>query len=263
MITLTELAPGPTGGDLLLVGPSLGTAVETLWGEAAVLLGESYRVVGWDLPGHGHSPVATGPFSLADLADAVLDAVGSPFHHAGVSVAGAVGLHLGLTGSELVRSSAVVCSGAKLGTREAWQERAALVRSEGVGALVDGSRARWFSDRTRAERGEIVEALLAELPGMDAASYAWLCEALGKHDVRAQLGQITVPTLALCGGDDVVCPPELMAEVADGVQKGRLTVLPEVGHLAPAEDPAGTAAALGGTGAAAPGRPTWRAPTRR
>lgn len=244
MITLTELAPGPAGGDLLLVGPSLGTAVSTLWGEAAVLLGETYRVVGWDLPGHGASPAATGAFSLTNLADAVLDAVGSPFHYAGVSVAGAVGLHLGLTGSELVRSVAVVCSGAKLGTRESWQERAALVRAEGVEALVDGSRARWFSDRTRAERGEVVETLLAELPGMDAASYAHLCEALGEHDVRSRLGEITTPTLALCGGDDVVCPPELMAEVADGVRAGRLVVLPQVGHLAPAEDPSGTAAAI-------------------
>lgn len=244
MITLTELAPGPAGGDLLLVGPSLGTAVETLWGEAAVLLGASFRVVGWDLPGHGASPAATGPFTLPQLADAVLDAVRSPFHHAGVSVAGAVGLHLALTGSERVRSVAVVCSGAELGTREAWQERATLVRSAGVGALVEGSRQRWFSDRSRAERRDVVEVLLAELPGVDPASYAYLCEALGEHDVRARLPGITVPTLALAGGDDVVCPPAMMAEVAQGVRSGTLVVLPGVGHLAPAEDPASTASAL-------------------
>ena len=34
------------------------------------------------------------------------------------------------------------------------------------------------------------------------------------------------------------------AEVADGVREGRLVVLPEVGHLAPAEDPEATVAAL-------------------
>ena len=126
MITITELAPGPAGGETLLVGPSLGTAVASLWGAAAALLGERYRVLGWDLPGHGASSPASGPFSLAELADAVLDAVGSPFHYAGVSVAGAVGLHLALTGDPRVLSTAVVCSGAKLGTRESWQERAAL-----------------------------------------------------------------------------------------------------------------------------------------
>ena len=244
MITITELAPGPAGGATLLVGPSLGTAVASLWGAAAALLGERHRVLGWDLPGHGASAPATGPFSLAGLADAVLDAVGSPFHHAGVSVAGAVGLHLALTGDPRVLSTAVVCSGAKLGTREAWQERAALVRDQGIGPLVEGSRERWFSDRTRRERPELVEALLTELQGMDAASYAYLCEALGEHDVRSRLSGISIPTLALCGGDDVVCPPELMAEVADGVRDGRLVVVPEVGHLAPAEDPEATVAAL-------------------
>lgn len=255
MITLTELAPGPTAGDLLLVGPSLGTAVESLWGEAAALLGDRFRVVGWDLPGHGASPPATGAFSLADLAGALVAAVGAPFHYAGVSVAGAVGLHLALTGDERVRTVAVVCSGAKLGSREAWRERAALVRDQGIGPLVAGSRERWFSDRSRAERGPVVEALLAELPGMDAASYAWVCEALGEHDVRSRLGSITVPTLALCGADDVVCPPDLMAEVADGVQRGALVVLPEVSHLAPAEDPRGVTGALTTwVGSGGPGR---------
>lgn len=244
MITITELAPGPAGGETLLVGPSLGTAVASLWGAAAALLGERYRVLGWDLPGHGASSPASGPFSLAELADAVLDAVGSPFHYAGVSVAGAVGLHLALTGDPRVLSTAVVCSGAKLGTRESWQERAALVREQGIGPLVEGSRERWFSDRTRSERPEVVEALLTELQGMDAASYAFVCEALSEHDVRSRLAEIDVPTLAVCGGDDVVCPPELMAEVADGVREGLLVVLPEVGHLAPAEDPEATVAAL-------------------
>lgn len=244
MLTLTELAPGPTGGDTLLVGPSLGTAVSSLWGEAAVLLGSRFRVLGWDLPGHGASESASGPFTLDQLADELLDAVGSPFHYAGVSVAGAVGLHLALTGHKNVRSVAVVCSGAKLGTRESWQERAALVRAEGIMPLVEGSRERWFSDRTRAEKGAVVEALLHELTEVNPSSYAYVCEALGEHDVRARLGEITIPTLALCGGDDVVCPPDLMAEVADGVPNGRLVVLPEVGHLAPAEDSQGVVDAL-------------------
>ena len=32
-------------------------------------------------------------------------------------------------------------------------------------------------------------------------------EALSEHDVRSRLAEIDVPTLALCGGDDVVCRP--------------------------------------------------------
>ncbi len=74
MLALTELAPGPAGGDTLLVGPSLGTAVSSLWGEAAALLGARFRVLGWDLPGHGASEPASGPFTLDQLADELLDA---------------------------------------------------------------------------------------------------------------------------------------------------------------------------------------------
>ena len=243
MITLTELAPGPAGSPLLLVGPSLGTAVASLWADAAAALGAHVRVVGWDLPGHGASAPASG-FGLDDLAAELVARVDEPFHYAGVSVAGAVGLHLGLLGSDLVRSVAVVCSGAKLGTSESWHERAALVCASGTGALVEGSRSRWFSDATRAGRSDLVEALLAELAEVDDAGYAAVCEALAAHDVRARLGEVTVPVLALGGADDTVCPPAMLAEVASGVASGRHVSLTDVAHLAPAEAPAATVAAL-------------------
>lgn len=45
------------GGDpadpLLVLGPSLGTALRTLWTAAARVLAGEFHVVGWELPGHG------------------------------------------------------------------------------------------------------------------------------------------------------------------------------------------------------------------
>src|SRR5262245_44113221 len=54
-LAFTRLAGEPGRGDLLVVGPSLGTSVDVLWQAAADLLGERFEVVGWDLPGHGRS----------------------------------------------------------------------------------------------------------------------------------------------------------------------------------------------------------------
>ena len=67
-----QLTPTNPSLPLLVVGPSLGTTVETLWSACASELANAYDVVGWDLPGHGRSPAATVPFSVADLAAAVL-----------------------------------------------------------------------------------------------------------------------------------------------------------------------------------------------
>ena len=55
---------------LLIVGPSLGTAVGTLWGPCAAQL-VGFEVVGWDLPGHGLSRPAAEGFTVKDLAASV------------------------------------------------------------------------------------------------------------------------------------------------------------------------------------------------
>src|SRR5215216_2330190 len=97
-LAATRLAGQAGVGDLLVVGPSLGTSVEALWGECASLLGDEFEVVGWDLPGHGRSLPASVAFTVADLAAAVreLRDDGRNVWYAGISVGGAVGLQLAL-----------------------------------------------------------------------------------------------------------------------------------------------------------------------
>jgi 3-oxoadipate enol-lactonase / 4-carboxymuconolactone decarboxylase len=106
-------------GELLLLGPSLGTSAGTLWSAAAQRLTQRARVVGWDLPGHGASP-APGGFGIPELAAAVLAladeiAPGAAFHYAGDSIGGAVGLQLLLDAPERVKSATLLCTGAVIG----------------------------------------------------------------------------------------------------------------------------------------------------
>lgn len=246
-LALRHLA-GTPGRPVLVVGPSLGTASGRLWGEVATRL-EGWNVLGWDLPGHGHSPAAdrlTPGFSMAVLADAVLAAVGEavgdvPFGYAGDSVGGAVGLQLALDHPGRVSSLTVLCSAASFGGPAGWGERAALVRAEGMAPMVVSSPARWFGSAISAERRA---AALGDLASVDPEGYARVCAALGGFDVRDRLRDITVPLLAVAGAEDVATPPAVLAEIADGVPDGRLEVLDGVGHLAPYEAPERVAALL-------------------
>lgn len=241
-IATTELQPGPGTADVLVVGPSLGTAVEPLWGACAERLAARFRVIGWDLPGHGRSRPASGPFELADLARAVADLVRDAAPegrrwYAGVSAAGAVGLHLALDAPELFEAVAVVCSGARIGEPAGWHERAELVRREGTAAQVEPSAHRWFASGFVERDPATAAALLASLQRADAGSYARVCEALAAHDVRDRLARVRVPVLAIAGAADVVTPPSLADEVAAGVPDGRAAVVEGAAHLAPAERP--------------------------
>ncbi|MET0820528.1 MAG: alpha/beta hydrolase [Aeromicrobium sp.] len=241
--TITGVAlGGRTDAPLMLLGPSLGTSATTLWGGAAEELTADFQVVGWELPGHGHGAPATAPFTMAELAQGVLtlaDELGgdSAFHLAGDSVGGAVTLQLALDAPARVITAAVLCSGARIGTPDTWHERAATVRASGTGAVVSGSAQRWFApgflDREPA-RGS---ALLHALQGTDAESYARVCEVLAGFDVTERLPEISAPVLAVAGEHDVPTPPSSLRTIADGVRHGRLVVLDDVAHLAPAEAP--------------------------
>jgi len=241
------LSPVRELGDkpLLVVGPSLGTST-LLWSQAGALLGNDFDVVAWDLPGHGVSPAAAETFTVAELAESVVDLVdsiapGARFHYAGVSLGGAAGLQLGIKHGERLKSLSVQCSGAKIGTPEGWLERAETVRNQGTPVMIEGSAQRWFAPGFMEHEPERSSQLLHTLRDADRFSYAFCCEALAGFDVRNDLGSIRVPTQALAGAEDTVAPPSMAKEIADGITAGGGTAnaatLAGVAHLAPFEAP--------------------------
>ncbi|MFC6355913.1 alpha/beta fold hydrolase [Luethyella okanaganae] len=234
---------GPAGAPLVVLGSSLGTST-ILWEDVVPSLAREYRVVAWDLPGHGASPAVSASFSVGDLADAVVAAVGEPFLYAGVSLGGAVGLTLGLRHPALVRRVAILSSGAKLGDPDGWHERAAHVRAQSTSSVIIGSAQRWFAPDSLSRRPGLSGRLLHALQDADDESYALCCEALAAYDVRGQLGEIGIPVLALWGEHDLVAPEEKSVEIASAVGDGRIVEVKDAAHLPPAEQPAATLDAL-------------------
>ena len=247
-LVLTRLA-GDTGSPrLLLLGPSLGTDVETLWGSAVRRLGDGVEVVGWDLPGHGRSPAATASFSVADLADVVRAraeelAAGRPTSYAGVSVGGAVGFLLAADPGPVGRV-ATLASAPRLGEPTSWAERAERVRRAGTSAIVEGSAGRWFAPGFLERDPATGNGLLLRLREVDDESYALTCEALAAYDARPLLDTVALPLLVVAGEHDPVVPPDVAAAAADAVPGAMLAVMDGVAHLPPAEAPEATTALL-------------------
>jgi 3-oxoadipate enol-lactonase / 4-carboxymuconolactone decarboxylase len=232
---------------LLVLGPSLGTSAQTLWSQAATHLTESFEPIAWDLPGHGTNTTVGQPFTLGELATGVLamidallaerDAAGTSFVYAGDSIGGAVGLHLLLKAPTRVSSAVLLCTGAKIGEPGSWHERAATVRASGTTAVLEASATRWFTPGFLDRAPETGTALLHALRDADPEGYAQACEALATHDVRDRLATIHTPVLAVAGRNDVPTPPASLQAIATGVSNGRLVVLDNTAHLAPAEQP--------------------------
>ena len=160
-----------------------------------------------------------------------------PFLYAGDSVGGQVGLQLLLEHPDRVLGAVLCCTGARIGTPESWAERIEQVRRSGTASLIAATAGRWFAPGFLERHPDRGSALLHALRDTGVAGYTAVCAALAGFDVRERLGEITAPVVAVAGAHDQVCPPELLQEIADGVRHGRLEVLPDVAHQAPAEDP--------------------------
>ncbi|NNG37730.1 alpha/beta fold hydrolase [Flexivirga sp. ID2601S] len=248
-VTLTDLGGG-SGEPVLVLGPSLGTSVRRLWGAAVTRL-SGFRVLGWDLPGHGSSPAAREPFTVGELAAAVRAEVqaalgegAAPYSYAGDSIGGAVGLQLLVDAPDRCDRAMVFCGAAKFGTPEGWHDRAATVRAEGMAPLVASGPARWFGSAVVARPTADSRAVVQEQADVDAESYALACEALAAFDLTDRLPEIETPLLVVAGSDDVATPPDGLRALSESVAHGSYVELAGVGHLAPLEAPSESAHAI-------------------
>ncbi|MCU1639581.1 MAG: hypothetical protein JWL94_2228 [Microbacteriaceae bacterium] len=240
-----------TGGDpdpqTVVLGSSLGTTT-ALWDGVVPALAEHYRVLRFDLPGHGLSPATTEPFGVADLADAVIALVdsvgGGTFHYAGISLAGTVGLELALRHPDRLRNLAVICSGAKIGAAEGWLTRAGQIRAGGTASVVAGSAERWFAPGFLDRDPAAGSAALSTLLDVDDESYALCCEALAAFDVTTEVQGIRSPTLCASGEFDLPTPTAQLQDLAARIPGARHVTIAGVAHLPALERPDTVAALL-------------------
>jgi 3-oxoadipate enol-lactonase len=248
---------GPPDGRPMILGPSLGTSF-AIWEPQLAALIRTHRVLRWDLPGHGASPAepmagsssalipTDGTATVADLAELVLraaDAQGwEQFAYAGISLGGAVGLHLAVHHPERLTALSVVSSSARFGDPSTWRERAADVRARGTEFMIASRPGVWFAPGFEdTPRGT---ALVEDLRSTDAVGYAACCDAIAAYDLRASLAEVSVPTLVVAGREDPAAPPAYAREIADCVPGAALVEVAGAAHLANAECPDAVTAAL-------------------
>lgn len=224
---------------IVFVG-SLGTDRE-MWRPQLDILSPQHPLVLVDHPGHDGKPIPDHPFSVEDLADAVVvvaDGLGlDRFHLAGLSLGGMVGMALAAKYPERIERLAVLCSSAHMPPADAWRDRADLVRREGTEAVVGAVAGRWFTDRFRSAQPSTVRWAEQMLLDVDPVGYARCCEAIADMDLRPELGRITAPTLVIGGVDDPATPPPHAETIAAGIADSTLELLERAAHLANVEQP--------------------------
>lgn len=244
---LHAVEDGPAHAPVLVLGPSLGTDTGLFDAQVGRFAGD-YRVLRYDLRGHGGSEVVPGPCTMADLADDVLSLLDERrverFSYLGVSIGGAIGQQLALTVPERLDHLAVVASAARFADPPSWRVRAAQVREQGTEVLVASRTGTWFTAAWAEAHPAAAERLLDMLRTTPAEGYAACCEAIGEFDVRSRLAEVRVPTLVLAGAEDPATPVDMVRSIADGIPGAAFVRVPGAAHLPVATHPEAVDAAL-------------------
>ncbi len=241
-VTVHHQVDGPEEAPVVVLSNSLGTTTR-LWDAQAPVLAREFRVVRYDLRGHGRSPLAQGPEpgGIADLGGdllALLDRLGvERAHLCGVSIGGMTSMWVAANAPERVGRMVVCCSSAKFPDPRIWAERAATVRAHGLDPIADAGLARWFTPAWLARDPRRAAAIRAMLCGQPPEGYAALCEVLERMDLRPSLPRIQAPTLVIVGADDPATPLAHGKVIAAGIPGAQLAVVEDAAHLAVIEQP--------------------------
>jgi 3-oxoadipate enol-lactonase len=234
-LPLLSSLEGPAGAPVLMLGNSLGTS-RAVWDLQAAALATRFRLLRYELPGHGGSAAPAGPYSIEQLGAgvlALLDEHGiERAAYCGISLGGMIGMWLAANSPDRIAALGLVCTSAHLPPASGWLARIDQVRAGGMGLVREQSLMRWFTPEFVRREPDLVAAFGADLERTDVSGYAGCCAAIAEMDQRPLLGAIVAPTLVICGAEDPATPPAHGALIASAIREGQLRVIRRAAHLA-------------------------------
>ncbi len=237
----------PADAPVLVLGNSLGTT-RMLWDRQLEAFGERFRLLRFELPGHGGAGSPEPPYSISDLGQGVLELLDEfgieTAAYCGVSLGGMIGMWLAAHSRDRIESLGLVCTSAYMPPADGWRSRASAVMSSGLAPIVEASLGRWFTPEFAASEPELVAAYGNELGWTNSTGYAGCCLAIADMDLRADLAKVKAPTLVISGGRDPAAPPEHGAVITEWIDGARQLVVDDAAHLANVSSPDVVTAAL-------------------
>lgn len=206
------------------------------WDDVATLLADDFRILTFDLRGHGNSSRVKGRYEIDDfVADALAlaDHVGfATFDLAGFSLGGLIAQRLALSYPTRLRRLALLAtvSGRTKEERERVLARLAALQGGERGAHYDASLSRWLTEDFQARHPERIVYLRKRNAQNDPDCYASAYRVLAETDFGGFIDQIRVPTLIVTGEDDQGSNPRMARFMHECIVGSQLAILPGMRH---------------------------------
>jgi len=228
-------------GDPVVLIHGLGSSSRD-WEQQLPALAERYRVLTYDVRGHGASSKPRGPYSVAqfanDLALLLERLEHRPAHVVGISMGGMIAFQLAVDRPDLVRSLVIVNSGpalvpSKLAEHLAVWSRIAIAKLRGPSAMGAVLAPRLFpSPGQERLRRQFVERWAEN----DKDAYYSALRAIIGWSVRERLGGIRFPVLVVAADHDYT-PVSAKEAYLPLIPGATLKVIADSRHATPMERP--------------------------
>jgi len=235
-------ASGNQDAPVVVLSHSLGSSL-AMWNPQIEALESQFRVLCYDMRGHGGSNISHGAYTLEQLGEdaiGLLDALHiQVVHWVGLSIGGMIGQCLALNHADRLRSL-VLCDTAAAMREEAqaiWQQRIDIAREQGMEPLVEPILARWFTQAFLRRNSPQVELIRRHFLATPAAGFIGCSEAIRNLNYLERLSEIKTPTLIIVREEDPGTPVAVSEAIHERIWDSRLVVLPCAAHLSNIEQP--------------------------
>jgi 3-oxoadipate enol-lactonase/4-carboxymuconolactone decarboxylase len=218
------------------------------WDAQATDLQSYFKVVRYDLRGHGASGVTFGDYSIERLsrdALALLDSLGlKQVAWCGLSLGGMIGQWLGANVPDRLSHLILANTSPRLTDPSTMETRRLAVNKGGVAAIESLVMSRFFSPPVLAAGGPAVARARRTLLTTNPVGYANCCAAIRDMDLTPLLGQIKAPTLVISGDRDVSMPwPDHGEKLVQAIPGARAVRI-DAAHISNLEKPRSFSSAL-------------------
>jgi pimeloyl-ACP methyl ester carboxylesterase len=220
----------------ILFHHGLGASSKT-WAAWVPVLADRYRLIRFDMRGHGRSahPEPGAALSLDMLADdvfAVADAAGAQrFHLVGESIGGTIALLAAIRRSERIQTL-TVSNGAHLGgsiqSTQDWQE---IIAARGMSGWSAHMMPKRFFEGAISE--EMWSWYQREQAGANADFVLRAVRLLVGADLSPDLGRVLMPVLLLHGDSSPFIAPAVLADLKSKLADARLQMFAHARHGLP------------------------------
>lgn len=215
----------------------------TIWERQIECLSKQYRVISYDMVGHGQSARPPGPYTLSQfvkqLDDLLFDLSISKAHIVGFSMGGLVAQGFAVEHPEKAASIMIVSSVAH---RTEEQRKGVLARvkeveEHGHHTTIDAAIQRWFTPAFQAQHPEVIERIRHRLETNRADAYlaAYRVFATADEELFEKLRNIECPAFIITGELDQGSTPEMAGIMAEQIPNAEAIVFPGIRHMLPVE----------------------------